>query len=168
MIKQQETRRFAEYVDNNLETLLPGAIPVWQQHHDLVVKSLRFGLDQQETDHLNALADYRMRVEDALVPHLITHNQKILRGWHPIYEIVGLIQKKNWMPNLVQRQQRGVGDFYHQPFGDQILAVLLHTMTQIDLPTLNRILTTPCLGEQQFIPGKTVRFVGNLNLSNRD
>ncbi|MBQ4472495.1 MAG: hypothetical protein II942_04575 [Alphaproteobacteria bacterium] len=168
MFKEPQIHRYAEYVDNNLESLLPGAIHLWQQHYNLIQKSLHVGLDQQETDRINAMADYRLHVEEVLVPYLITVNQKILRGWHPIYEIDELIKKKNWMPNLLQRQQRGTGDFYRQPFADQIQAVLLYTMAQIDLPTLNRILTTPCLAEQKFVPGKTVRFIGNLNLSGRD
>lgn len=168
MIREPETHRYAEYVDNHLDLLLPGAIAVWQQHHNLLKKSFRSSLTDEEVQRLNQLGDYTLQAEAALVPHLLTY-PKLIKGWHPIFEIEEFIKKQNWMPHLTQKPRSSDPDsFFAQPLTDQMQAVLLYAMTQISHATLNKILTTPSLSEQNFVPGKTVRFIGNLNLRDRD
>ena len=168
MIKETETHRYAEYVDNHLDLLLPGAIAVWQQHHNLLKKSFRSSLTDEEVQRLNQLGDYTLQTEAALVPHLLTY-PKLIKGWHPIFEIEEFIKKQNWMPHLTQKPRSSDPDsFFAQPLTDQMQAVLLYAMTQMNQNRFMQILSTPCLAEQKFEPSKTVRVFQDINLRDRN
>ena len=155
MVKELETRRFAEYVDNNLDTFLPGALSLWTQHHNLFLKSLQQPLMPFEIEQMNQLAQGRIQAEKILIPYLVSPQ----KNYH-IYDIESVIQKNRWMPKLIQARSKGKSDFFAYPFTDQIRAVLLYATTQIDDNTMQKILTTPTTSE-------TVRFTRQMNLLSR-
>jgi len=158
MIKQKETRRFAEYIDNNLDALLPEAMALWTQHHNLLLKSLKTDLSPEEYRQMNALAQYRIQAEQALLPYLLQE-----KSTYTIYDIENLIQKNRWMPHLAEKRFKENDVFFSYPLTDQIRSVLLFATTQIDAHKMDQIISTPALSEQSVDPNKTVRFVRNFN-----
>jgi len=162
MIKEKETRRYAEFVDNNLDAVLPGAISLWTEHHNLLLKSFHGTLTPQEIARLNELGHYRIQAEEALLPYLVPEKRS-----YTIYDIESTIQKNKWMPRLAERRKKSTDDFFAYPFTDQIRSVLLFAMTQIDINKMNQIISTPAPSEYKMDPSKTVRFVRGINLQNR-
>lgn len=163
MIDEKKVRRYAEYLDTNLATFLPNAMGISNRHRTYLQKSFQSGLNDEEISQVNALGDFRLKTEAALLPYLTDG-----KGFYTIYDIEKIIVKNNWMPYLKQKSLEGNDMFYTQSFTDQIQAVLLYSLSQIDENILKRVLTTPCIGEQYLsrsdktTPIPTQQFKGSL------
>ena len=164
MIDEKKVRRYAEYLDTNLATFLPNAMDISNRHRTYLQKSFKSGLSDEEVIQVNALGDFRLKTEAALLPYLTDG-----KGFYTIYDIEKIIVKNNWMPYLKQKSLEGNDDmFYTQSFTDQIQAVLLYSLSQIDENVLKRVLTTPCIGEQyrketeEATPVPSQKFKGSL------